>query len=162
MPFDYSVFSVDGNTREVSYSLVGTCKLVEERSLAAVLISDKGEGELCVLRKFLSASLGMILAAFSESGVGYFRASCRLLLFLFGLFISLDLNRIHYDLLGFLKSQSQFISVYSYFHRVSHGSEFDNRNICLRDDSHVKQMLSYGSFAIYFPYDGLLAYCEIL
>ncbi len=49
MPFDGAFLTVDGNAREVSYMLIGTCQLIEECSLATVLVTCQSKGECSFL-----------------------------------------------------------------------------------------------------------------
>ena len=65
MALDHAVLSVHGNSREVSYSLVGSCQLVKERGLTAVLITYKRKGQDGIIGKLHSASLRMVLASFT-------------------------------------------------------------------------------------------------
>ena len=50
-PSDHSVLSVHCHAGEVSYVLIGTCQLVEQRGLPAVLVSCQGKGDLRSLRE---------------------------------------------------------------------------------------------------------------
>ena len=64
-----TVFSVDGDPGEVTHMLVGAGKLVEERSLAAVLVAHQGKGYKGAVGQRIAASFGMETSVFTKSQV---------------------------------------------------------------------------------------------
>ena len=67
MTLDRAVFAVDSYTREIAYVLIGTCELVEEGSLAAVLIAYECKSQKSPFRQWIACSLRVKTSAFAES-----------------------------------------------------------------------------------------------
>ena len=65
----HAVLAVNRHAGEVTNVLIGTGQLVEEGGLAAVLIADKGKGQLRAGRQLASAALGVEFSFFAKSGV---------------------------------------------------------------------------------------------
>ena len=71
MTLDNAVFSVHSNAREVPYMLIGACKLIEQSSLAAILVSGKRKGQCFSFGNGVFISLNVILAPFSKTRMIY-------------------------------------------------------------------------------------------
>ena len=70
MPFYYAILPVNCDTWEIAYPLVHSCKLVEEGSLAAVLVAHQSKCKLCSFRQRITCPFGMEPTFLAKTGVG--------------------------------------------------------------------------------------------
>ena len=156
MSLDRTVLAVNRDTRKISHMLIGAGQLIEQRRLAAVLVSHECKGENRSLRKRCPVSLAMIFSVLAES---------RVICVLDGLdslvLIASFFDEIDPDLLRIGKPQRQLISMNLQLHRVAHRRKFHHRELCSRDDAHVEEMLPESAFAPDRPDDCILTNLQI-
>ena len=111
--------------------LIGAGQLVEQGSLAAVLVSCQCEGKKLSFRKGMLICLFVVFASFSKSRM---RNG-------FGTLVSLWSFRTS-DVFDFnfgciCKAQGQLVAVDPYFNRITHRCIFHHCHICHGNDSHI-------------------------
>ena len=155
---DHAVFSVYRHAREIPNMLVGTCKLIEQSRLPAVLVSRKRKRNRLPLRQRTAICFYMINPAFAQSGVV---CLCFFFVFIFGFFLRFRLpfcagcplpffiyvrvvflNFFYLNLFSVRKPQCQFVSMNPKFHRISHRSKLHKLDFGSGHHSHVQKMLS--------------------
>ena len=132
--------------------LICAGKLIEKGGLAAVLVSHQGKGQFCSLRQRVTAALGMVFAAFTQSGVLRSGGNGR------GLICRLCSSAFrHFDPVGVLQTQGQLISVEHQFHGITHGCIFNHLDFSSGNHAHIQKMLTKSAFAANFCDDGAAA-----
>ena len=151
MTTNRAVLPVHGHAGKIADVLVGTGELVEEGRLAAILVAGKGKGEGGSLGKRMFACFDMVASALAQTGMlhGRMRRRAGGLAF-YGAGIA-DFNPLRV-----VHAQGQLIAVDAEFDGVAHRGEFDERNLCAGDDTHIQKMLSEGAFAADGMDDGTL------
>ena len=148
---DGTALAVHRHTRKVADVLVGTGELVEQGGLAAVLVARQRKGQGLILRQGMFPLLGVVLAALAKTRVlhhfSIHRGVHRRGLFGGG----------HGDLCRVVQTQGQLIAVDAQLHRVAHGRQLYQRDLCSGDQTHIQKMLPqcactahsihYGAFA---------------
>ncbi len=145
VPSDDAVLPVHGDAGEIAHMLVGARELVEEGSLAAVLVPGQGEGQRGVFGQRIFAFFCVIFPAFSQTGVGF-----GLCLWGFGVrgnFRRVVAHLADGDFLGVRHPQGQFIAVEHELHGIPQRGVFYQGDVCVRNDSHVQEMLPQRPFA---------------
>ena len=127
MPFDHTVLPVHCDTGEVAYPLVQSCKLVEEGSLAAVLVAHQSECKLCPFRQGVACSFGMEPTLLAKTWVGCYCVGFDIVSLISWFFFRLcRVIRGNHNMLGLRKAQGQLITIYLYLDRIPHGGELYN------------------------------------
>ena len=131
--------------------LVGAGELVEQGSLAAVLVARQRKGQGLILRQGMLPLLGVVLAALAKTRVLH-HFSIHRGVHRRGLF-----GGAHGDLCRVVQTQGQLIAVDAQLHRVAHGRQLYQRDLCSGDQTHIQKMLPqcactahsihYGAFA---------------
>ena len=150
MLFDHAVLAIHSDPGEIAHMLVGTGQLIEQCCFAAVLISHQRKGQGGAGGKWIAASLGVVFAAFTESGMDGRSAA----FFLFdGEAFRLSGNRFNGDPVCIIKPQSELIAVYLQLHGIPHGGVFHDSDFGTGNHSHVQKVLPEGSFSAHRLYD---------
>ncbi len=144
------VLAVYCNAGEISHMLPGAGQLIEQGSLAAVLIAYQCEGQLCPFRQRVAAAFGMKPSFLSKTGMQ------RLLRgLLFRTYLCSD--RLYLNLRGIGQSESKLIAVDPKLNGITHGSKFYDCDLRTWDYAHVKKMLAQGALSAYAFYKGGLS-----
>ena len=156
MSLDDAILAVDGYAWEVPYVLVASCQLIEESSLAAVLVPHQSKVQfpffgLHVLGFRMFLILRVVASFLTVSGVALFVKDVQLIgegiLFLFSLSQLLVREGLYFYLFCISQGQHQLIVVDSQFHRITHRSILLQFHHSARDDTHVQEMLASGTLA---------------
>ena len=151
VPLDGTALAVHRHARKVADVLVGTGELVEQGSLAAVLVARQRKGQGLILRQGMLPLLGVVLAALAKTRVlhhfSVHRGVHRRGLFGGG----------HGDLCRVVQTQGQLIAVDAQLHGVAHGRQLYQRDLRPGDQTHIQKVLPqcactahglhYGAFA---------------
>ena len=128
MALDLAVLAVHRHAGEVTHVLVGAGELVEQRGLAAVLLSCQCECQFGTLRERVLVSGIMVLACLTQAGVRVVLvkrevvAEIYMLLLRGHIGLAYDLL-LHGDLSRLLKSERERIPAYEQLHGIAHRSE---------------------------------------
>ena len=140
-----AVLAVDRDSREVAHVLVGAGQLIEERGLAAVLVTGEREGERLSLggddahRTPAVGLLGSLArrGALAERGVHGVRE------------VRVDARRVvrvvyvdDLDARGVGLAQCELVSAKANLERVAHGGGLDHGDLDARREPHVKDVLA--------------------
>ena len=121
--------------------LVGAGQLIEQRSLAAVLIAGEGKGQRGAFGQGIFGLLFVETAALAQTGMRHGRAPFR----------RRQWNRVadvfDLDLFCVRQAQRELVAVDAQFHRVAHRSKLDHRHIAVGNKTHIKKMLPQCAFA---------------
>ena len=154
MVADGAVFAVDRDAGEVAHVLVGAGELVEERGLAAVLVTYEGKRKLCVLgtgvalgvltllrgtglltKAGVAGARSIILARWAGAG----RRGAGQLFF--------GKHGAGLDLRGFARAQGELISAQAHLQRVAHGRHFLQGDHNAWYQAHIKQVAAQFAFS---------------
>ena len=148
--------------------LIGPGELVEERRLAAVLVSRQRECQLRALRQRMLRGGVVVAAALAQAGMldmvvdpillrarrFAFFASLRLTLRGFDLLFR---RRADLDLIRVRDPQRKVISVDHQLHGISHRRVFHYFDRRSRDHAHIQKVLPQGARSAHFGHYGALA-----
>ena len=138
---DAAVLAVDGDAGEIADVLVRAGQLIEQRSLAAVLIAGEGKGQCSAFGQGIFGLLFVKAAALAQTGMRHRRAPFR----------RRQRNRVadvfDLDLFCVRQAQRELVAVDAQLHRVAHRSELDHRHIAVGNKTHIKKMLPQCAFA---------------
>ena len=123
--------------------LIRSRQLVEQRSLAAVLVSCQCKGQQLSFRQWMLLCLIVVLSALSKAGM---RNCFRIRLLFF--FYSVP-HLINGNPSGIGEAECQFIAVNPHFHRVSHRCILYHRHFRPRNDSHIEEVLPQRALSSY-------------
>ena len=135
VPLDGTALAVHRHARKVAHVLVGAGELVEQGSLAAVLVARQRKGQGLILRQGMLPLLGVVLAALAKTRV------------LHHLFRHRGVHRRglfgggHGDLCRVVQTQGQLIAVDAQLHGVAHGCQLYQRDLRPGDQTHIQKML---------------------
>ena len=152
MVADHTILAVHSNPREISHMLIGSGQLIEESSLAAVLVSGQGKGQGLSLRNALPDLVRPVILGLpdlSHTRVGDGRVS----FFLPGLPVSLDL-----DFLRVGQAQRQLIPPQFQLYGVAHGRDLAQGYLRARRQPHIQQMVAEFSLASHHLNNSVLPY----
>ena len=142
---DWPALLVHRNPGKISHVLVRPGQLIEQCRLAAVLVPGQRKGQGSVSRKRMLPSLHMVLASLSES-----RVLISALLFPPSLCLVIRgyraIHRYQIDLLCIRKPDCQLIPVNLHLHRIAHRRVLHQRDLCIRNQSHIQKMLPKRTF----------------
>ena len=159
MPANHAVLAVHRHAREVSHMLVGARQLVEKRSLAAVLVSDQGEGERGAfrqrVRRFAAHDVLAVIGT-RQYHVGnlFFSKAGKTARVVVG-------RRPDLDLLGVCQAQREVEAVDAQLHGVAHRGVLHERHPRTGNDSHVEEVLAQGTLAPHVLHYAALAYSQV-
>ena len=137
--------------------LIGAGQLVEQRSLAAVLVACQRKGQRGLLRQRMLIFLDMKPAALTQTGMLTVKAARRR-----GGRPSDSIYRCDLDLPGVRQPKRQLIAVYPQLHGVAHGREFYQRHLRAGDQAHVQKMLAQGALSAHCRDPGRLADLQLV
>ena len=128
--------------------LVGTGQLIEQRRFAAVLIAGKRKGQFFTGSRGFGVLINVVVLGFPELAHAGVRR--RTVAYLSGgrLFCSL-IRCADFDLPRFIQAQGQFIAAQLKLHRIPHRSDLLQRDLGLRRQSHIEQVMAQGSASAY-------------
>ena len=148
---DGAALAVHRHTRKVADVLVGAGELVEQGSLAAVLVARQRKGQGLILRQGMLPLLGVVLAALAKTRVLHHLLRHR------GVHRRGLFGGGHGDLCRVVQTQGQLIAVDAQLHGVAHGCQLYQRDLRPGDQTHIQKMLPqcactahsihYGAFA---------------
>ena len=141
---DRAALAVNRHARKIADVLVGTCQLVKERGLAAVLVAGKCKGQDLVIGQRVFLGFDVIFAAFAITGVRDRRAA-RAFVFRLHRLLAIGFGKL--DFLGVCKPQGQFIAVDAQFHGVAHRRKLFERHFGTRDHAHIEEVLAQRAFS---------------
>ena len=135
--------------------LIGASELIEQRSLAAVLVAHEGESQDTVLWKRVLMFLDMVFAAFAETGMNHWKrtglVSGTLVRSLVGI------GGGDFDQGGLRLAQRKAVSVYQQFHGVPERSILHKLHLLSGNHSHVEEMLAQRALPSHADYSGISA-----
>ena len=143
MSLDSSILSVNSNTREISYVLLGSGKAVEKSGFSAVLIAHKSKLHDRSFRERITVALQVEAASLSETrmlNALAFRFFLRRNTFLFA--------GINDDLFGICQPQCQLITVDPHLDRIPHRSILYHSKLSTGKNTHIKQMLTKSALTL--------------
>ena len=149
MTLDDALLAVHRDPRKVADMLVRSRQDIEQGGFAAVLLAGQGQGQHGVLRLGIFVVLGVIYARFTQTRMGVVivqgtdvsRFGVRRRLFRHAL------DRSDHNPGGVGAAQGQGIAVDPDFYRIAHGGALHHFGFSARDQAHVQEMLSQGTFA---------------
>ncbi|MEI3143854.1 MAG: hypothetical protein V8S69_00885 [Dakarella massiliensis] len=140
-PLDRAALPVDRHTREVPHVLVRPRQLVEQRRLAAVLVSRQRESQFSL--DWTEVRLRVIDQAFflTEARVRELKLPLLLIKRFHMLWLPLAADVADTDLPCILESQREFIAMQPHFDGVSHRRVFHERHPDTRNEPHIEKVL---------------------
>ena len=141
MAADRAVLAVHRNTRKITDMLVGTGQLIEQRRFAAVLVAGQRKRQFFIGSRGFGVLINVVVLGFPELTHAGVRR--RTVAYLSGgrLFCSL-IRRADFDLPRFIQAQGQFIAAQLKLHRITHRSDLLQRDLGLRRQSHIEQVMA--------------------
>ena len=136
---DYSVFFINRYAGEIADMLVRACKLIEKRSLSAILVADKRERQRL---PFWNCGLGLCAVLCKMSCAKFAVPRVRYIFYALCTFVRVvaKMNAIYLDFFGIFKPERQLVAADFYLNRVAHRSTLHERNFCTGRHAHVKKM----------------------